>query len=171
MVVVRWNDVPTVEEWPAYEAAYKQVYDTMDHFVIVFDARNLGIPPLDLVRVKRQLMMDLKPYTCRQLLSAVVLVSHEILRELIVALVHASGQVSPFAVFSDVDETVAHTRRLIRIQKRLPIDDFAPSELILDKGGRIMTWGNAAPRVIYLIILALYLRCGRHFMRQARAAR
>jgi len=131
VVVVTFKDTPTVETWPQYEHCFTRVYEKYAQFIVVFDVSGMGIPPFQLISKKKQLIVDMKPKTVRQVLANIVFTPNETVRDVIVALVRAAGQSSPFYAFSDTQSVVKAASRLVRLIKGFPMVDVSPPETLV----------------------------------------
>ena len=150
VVVVTFHDTPTMECWAQYVQCFTRLYDKYAQFVIVFDVSGMGVPAFDVIANKKQLIMDLKPKTAKQVLATIVVTPYEHIRDIIVALVKAAGQSSPFYAFSETSSVVHTVCRLVRIIKRL----HAP---VHHDRSDVKLWGdltfNARVAVLTLAIL------------------
>ena len=61
-------------EWPEFEAAYLQTYADLARFALLFDLRQLGIPPADLARRMVLLKKRLQARTAWQVSAVASLV-------------------------------------------------------------------------------------------------
>jgi hypothetical protein len=121
VAVIAFHDTPSMECWPQYLQCFTRLYDKYAQFVMVFDVSGMGVPSFDVIASKKQLIMDMKPKTARQVLATIVVTPYEPIRDIIVALVQAAGQSSPFYAFSDTRSVVQTVSRLYRIIKGLGV--------------------------------------------------
>ena len=150
VVVVTFNDTPTLETWPQYEHCFTRVYEKYAQFVSVFDVSGMGIPPFQLISKKKQLIVDMKPKTIRQVLANIVFTPHETVRDVIVALVRAAGQSSPFYAFSDAESVVKAISRMVRLIKGFPMTEVLPHGTLL--------WGDLSFNTRVAVITFTILR-------------
>ena len=134
VAVVTFRDTPTLECWPQYEHSFRRLYDKYARFVIVFDVSGMGVPPFSLISKKKQLIIDLKSKTVKQVLANIVFTPHEIVRDVVVALVRAAGQSSPFYAYSDFPSTIETAARLVRLIKNIPP--------LIKPRADLLTWGD-----------------------------
>ncbi len=158
VVVISMASSPTEDMWHKYQQTFLRLYDKYPHFVVVFDLRKMGMPSLGVIEEKRKLLMKLKPRTCRQLLAAVVITAYEPIRDIIMALVTAAGQAAPFYAFTDPQLAAHKAAQLAHLIKGTRC-------CMMPASPRALTWGKASTGLKYALVLLVFGRCIRHFLR------
>jgi hypothetical protein len=157
VVVIRMLPDFRSRDWEAYKKAYLNVYATFDHFVLVFDLRAVAMPPPDIVHLKRELAMQMKPHTTRQVLGVVVVTAFDIVAQLVSHMVKQGGQVAPFFITADVREAARTAARMAHIIKH--DHGCAASET------SIVTFGELPPGAFLALVVLVFLRMQNHFLR------
>jgi hypothetical protein len=168
VVVISLADLPSADEWDAYERAYVNIYDTLPHFVLVFDLRGMAsLPPLDFIERKRRLLLSLKPRTVCQVLGVIVLTSFEALRFMITGLVTAAGQAAPFYAFVDTRAAAEAAARMANIIQRRRFRVLATST---SAPRQQLTWAGVPYGTKVLFVMLLFIRSMHHFLKAMAAA-
>jgi hypothetical protein len=162
-VVISVTASPSEDTWQKYQQTFLRLYDKYPHFIVVFDLRNMGMPSLSVIDEKRKLLMKLKPRTCRQLLAAIVITSYEPVRDVIMALVSAAGQAAPFYAFTDPALAAEKAAQLAHLIK-------GTRGCCVPANPKALTWGRASPGLKYALVLMVFGRCIRHFLRTLQVA-
>jgi hypothetical protein len=157
VVVVRMHSDFRMKDWPAYKAAYRNVYATFDHFVLVFDLRAVMIPPPDVVQLKLDLASEMKPHTTRQVLGVVVVTAYDMVAQLVTHMVKQGGQAAPFFITADAKTAANTAARMAHIIKRTP--GCASEEVAM------LTFGELPPGGYMVLVLLVFLRMQNHFLR------
>ena len=90
-------------EWPEFEAAYLQTYADLARFALLFDLRQLGIPPADLARRMVLLKKRLQARTAWQVSAVAILVG-----SLMDQILKACGQKAPVLITADASAAAAY---------------------------------------------------------------
>lgn len=157
VVVLQMNQTPTTEGWEVFKTAFLRIYQKYPHFVLIFDVSRMGFPSFDLINRTKTLIFSLKSRSCRQLLGTIVITAFEPIKAVIENLVQSAGQAAPFYAYTSVEEAAATAAELAHILKR------TPRAVQLPKGGK--TWGDVSIGVRYGLIVTLFTRHIRHFIR------
>jgi hypothetical protein len=161
VVVIRVLAGIKTSDWPAYRAAYMKVYDTFDHFVIVFDLREVTMSNVDLIPLKKELIQELKPRTTRQVLGVVVVTAYDVIATLVTTLVRQGGQAAPFFISTNLHEAASVASRMANIIKRVPGCDAE------ERG--VVTYGELSKAAFTVLIFFMFVRMQNHFLRAAAA--
>jgi hypothetical protein len=89
------------DEWPVYTAAYAAAYDACPRFVLVFDLREMHIPPVPFILKKIALIKSYKSRTTCQVRHACVLVQSEFVASIVTQLLAANRQAAPVTITTD----------------------------------------------------------------------
>jgi hypothetical protein len=152
----------SVHEWPQYEAEYLALYEQHPVFVLVCDVRELGMPDLQVIRNKMELMKSMKHKTVLQITSVVIITQYEIIKQLVETLMKAGGQAATYAITTNPADAVAYAA------------DFAQAY----SGNLVKKWSTAHPpthprfgntdrAALVGLVLMRFIIFMRHFVRYA----
>lgn len=163
VVVLRMWAIPSEAAFPLLAQAYTRLYDKYAHLVVVFDLRGSEVPPLWFLNRVKDLLLGMKHRTCRQLLGAVVLPHHAVVRDIITSLVEASGQVAPFYVYLEPEKVARKAAQLGLLINGVPGVVHAP-------GNR--TFGELSTTALCALMTVLFAtRAARSVVKHKLAAR
>ena len=156
-VIVRPEADFRMEDWPKYVAAYTNVYDTYDHFVLVFDLQKVTLPPVELITKKLDLVKRMRPRTTRQVAGVVVLTPFEVICKIVTQLMVMNGQVSPCYIVSDPREAARAIARMGSLVQNRPGCD--PAEV------RTLRLGELPFGAFVGLIVLTFLRMQTYYLR------
>jgi len=164
VAIVSFHSCPDEFEWKAYETCYKEMFDTMHHFILIFDTRNLGLPSIFIVQQKAKLLLSLKHRTLSQVMGVMVLTEYDFIKDLVLMIIKAGGQAAPFAIVTSVAECVQQTLDWVRILhfKRVPERPGSALSLLSQKP---VSWRQAGHASSAGIIVWRFMMFMRHFVR------
>lgn len=96
------NSAQLEDDWEAYTAAYTAAYNACPRFVLVFDLREMHIPPVPFILKKIALIKSFKWRTTSQVRHACVLVQSEFVASIVTQLLAANRQAAPVTITTDV---------------------------------------------------------------------
>jgi hypothetical protein len=156
VAVIRPGPILSSQDWPGFEAAYRHVYDTLDHFVLAFDLQQISMPPVDMITSTLDLITVMRPRTSRQVIGVVVLTPYESVCKLVSHYLKVKGQVAPFHLVSDARAAAQAISRMANIIRKAPGLD--PTE------AHLLTFGELSFGCYLALLVLTFMRMQVYFI-------